>query len=424
MKTMIAAPTLSPPATAVSAPLVVRHFPWRKIVIAAAALAVAGAVSAYVVHRRARTPSTNTLYETARVDEGKIVARVTATGTVSALVTVQVGAQVSGRIAKLHVDFNSPVKKGDVIAEIDPQLFTAAVAQAHANVNAAEGNLAKARAQLRDNELKYQRQVRLLARGFIPQQDLDTALAARDVSHGDIAAAQGALEQARAALDQTKINLAYTRIVSPTDGVVISRNVDVGQTVAAAFAAPTLFVIAEDLRKMQVDTSVAEADVGRLRAGMAATFTVDAYSGEVFYGTVRQVRNAPQTTQNVVTYDAVIDVNNLDMRLKPGMTANAVFVFAEKDGVVRVPNAALRFRAPPEWTPTQAKSVAAKKPALPTGDRTVWALRAGKPVPIVIHTGITDGALTELTGGALASGEVLITDAPAAGNAMSGMRVF
>ncbi|HEY3358576.1 MAG TPA: efflux RND transporter periplasmic adaptor subunit, partial [Polyangia bacterium] len=286
-------------------------------------------------------------YQTTTVERGRVVAKVTATGTLSAIVTVQVGAQVSGRIDKLLVDFNSPVKKGQVIAKIDPKLFQAAVAQARANLVAADGNLAKAVAQAQDAKRQFERTRELFARKLIAQADLDTAQANAEATAAGVAAARGAVEQSRASLNQAQINLAYTTIYSPTDGTVISRSVDVGQTVAAALQAPTLFTIAEDLKKMQVDTSVAEADVGKLKAGMAATFTVDAYPGDPFHGRVRQIRNAPQTVQNVVTYDAVIDVANTELKLKPGMTANVSFVHADREDVIRVPNAALRFRPPP-----------------------------------------------------------------------------
>ncbi len=286
-------------------------------------------------------------FDTAAVDRGRIVARVTATGTLSALVTVQVGTQVSGTVQKLFVDWNSPVKKGQLIAQIDPQLIEASLQQAQANYQAAEGNLIKAEAQERDAGRQFERAKSLLDRKLIAQADFDTSQANQEVMKGQSAAARGSLAQAKAALHQAKVNLGMTRIVSPTDGTVISRSVDVGQTVAASLAAPTLFVIAKDLREMQVDTSVAEADVGKLSTGMPATFTVDAFTGEHFRGTVRQIRNAPTTLQNVVTYDAVIDVANPDLKLRPGMTANITFIAAEKDNVLRVPNAAMRFRPTP-----------------------------------------------------------------------------
>jgi HlyD family secretion protein len=235
-------------------------------------------------------------------------------------------------------------------------------------------------------------------------------------------------------LFRSEVNLAYTNIISPTDGTVISRNVDVGQTVAASLQAPTLFLIAEDLRKMQVDTSVAEADIGKLQPGMSATFTVDAYQNDKFIGVVRQVRNSPQTVQNVVTYDAVIDVGNPDFKLKPGMTANCTFVWAEKDDALRIPNAAMRFRPPadllaslnpnPNRTPGQrvrpagadasqpggaAKSGSAGAGSDPTR-KTVWVLRDGKPKPVRIRSGVSDGSLTEVVEGELAEGDLVITD--------------
>ena len=362
--------------------------------------------------------------ESAKVDRGRIVAKVTATGTLSAIVTVQVGSQVSGRIAELNADFNSQVKKGQLIAKIDPALFQAAVEQARANYVAAQGNLAKSKAQAVDAERQYQRNKALAERKLIAQADLDTSQSNSDAARAQVDASAGAVEQARAALHQTEVNLAYTDIRSPTNGVVISRNVDVGQTVAASLQAPTLFVIAEDLAKMQVDTSVAEADVGRLRAGMTATFTVDAYPSEAFQGTVRQIRNAPQTVQNVVTYDAVIDVANTDLKLKPGMTANVTFVYAQKDDVPRLPNAALRFRPPSDlaaFSNSTGRSggranadggTPAPKPAVDTPDRrTVWVMRDGKPVQTRIKIGISDGAFTEVVEGGIAPGDAVVTDA-------------
>jgi HlyD family secretion protein len=376
--------------------------------------------------------------ESAKADRGRIVAKVTATGTLSAIVTVQVGSQVSGRIAALYADFNSPVKKGQLIAKIDPALFQAAVEQARANLVAAQGNLAKSKAQAVDAERQYARSKALAERKLIALADLDTAQSNSEAASAQVDASAGAVGQARAALHQAEVNLAYTDILSPTNGVVISRSVDVGQTVAASLQAPTVFVIAEDLAKMQVDTSVAEADVGRLRAGMTATFTVDAYPSEAFQGTVRQIRNAPQTVQNVVTYDAVIDVANPELKLKPGMTANVTFVYAQKDDVVRVPNAALRFRPPPDLA---AFSNAMGRPggrgnpdggapaprAVETPDqRTIWVMREDKPARERIKIGISDGAFTELVEGGLEPGDLVVTDAsgPPSGMAATLRRPF
>ncbi len=352
-------------------------------------------------------------FETAAVDRGRVVARVTATGTLSALVTVQVGSQVSGRIQELYVDFNSPVRAGQLLARIDPQLFQAAVEQARANLAAAEGNLARARAQSVDAARQHDRARALLENEqLIAQADVDTADANAQAAAAQVQAMQGAVAQAQAALHQAQVNLEYTRIISPIDGLVISRNVDIGQTVAASLQAPTLFSLAQDLRKMQVDTDVSEADVGRLRSGMAASFTVDAFPGDRFQGLVRQIRNAAQTVQNVVTYNAVLDAPNEDLRLRPGMTATVTFVSAEKNDVLRVPNAALRFRPPAD--------LATAQPAKSSPDqRTVWRLRGERPAPVLIRVGLSDGSVTELVEGDLKQGDALVTEAVGSGGGPS-----
>jgi HlyD family secretion protein len=436
----------------------------RAVLAIAVVLAAAAALWGW---RATRRPAALT-YETQPADRGPVVAKVTATGTLSALVTVQVGSQVSGRVAEIHVDFNSPVKKGQLIARIDPQLFDAAVQQARANLVAANGNLAKARAQAVDADRQAQRSAALAEQKLVAQADADTAQANADAARAQVAASEGAVAQAKAALNQAEVNLAYTRIVSPTDGVVISRNVDVGQTVAASLQAPTIFVIAEDLSRMQVDTNVAESDVGKLQAGMDATFTVDAYPGERFRGTVRQIRNAAQTVQNVVTYDAVIDVRNTELKLRPGMTANVSFVWAQRQDALRVPNAALRFRPTRELLAAMSKATGAGRgrapegaPAAPAGDasppsaqpasetapapggrggtgargangggearagreapgsRTLYVLRGGQPVAIPVRAGVSDGAMTELVEGDVHEGDACIVDA-SGGAARSG----
>jgi HlyD family secretion protein len=424
-------------------------------IIGALTLAAAGG-GAYAWTRNAKPAAPK--YETVKVDQGRIVARVTATGTLSALVTVQVGSQVSGRISELFADFNSTVKKGQVIAKMDPSLFKAAVEQARANYAAAKGNLERSKAQAVEAERQFERAKALAERQLIATADRDTAESTAAAARAQVSASEGAVAQAAASLNQAEVNLAYSTIKSPIDGVVISRSVDVGQTVAASLQAPTLFTIAEDLSKMQVDTSVAEADVGKLRPDMPATFLVDAYPQERFRGKVRQIRNAPQTVQNVVTYDAVIDVDNPELKLKPGMTANVTFIYAEKPNVLRVPNAALRFRAPSELMkkaepaasnanaantdPAAAASgerqAAPERPRQGRGgegrggegrsgegrggggrfgpreepdQRTVWVLpMLGEPRPVRIRTGITDGTLTELAEGDLHAGDALITE--------------
>lgn len=344
-------------------------------------------------------------FESAAVVRGPIAARVTATGTLSPLVEVQVGSQVSGRIQELLVDFNSPVTAGQVIARIDPRLFETEVARARANLAAAEAAVARAAADLTDARLKSERATGLFARGMGARADADTALAAHEAARAALASARASREQARAALEQAETNLGYTTIVSPIDGVVISRDVDVGQTVAAALQTPTLFTIAEDLRKMEVHTHVAEADVGRLRPGMTVEFGVDAWPGERFHGLVKEVRYAPETVQNVVTYDAVVSVDNPDLKLRPGMTAEVVFLVEAREDALLVPAAALRFVPPPELL------AAAEPPAGEDGQgtRVLWVLDGGTPRPVRVRVGISDGRSTEVSGGALAAGDRVVT---------------
>jgi HlyD family secretion protein len=402
----------------------------RRIVVAAVA-ALALLVVGWRVLRRPAAPR----YETVAADRGPVVARVTASGTLSALVTVQVGSQVSGRIQAVLVDFNSRVRRGQVIARIDPQLFEAAVEQAKANLMAADGNLLRAKAQAIDAERQAKRTRALADQKLVAVAEAETAESTADAARAGVAAAEGSVAQARAALNQAQVNLGYTAIVSPTDGVVISRNVDVGQTVAASLQVATLFVIAEDLARMQVDTSVSEADVGKLHAGMPATFTVDAFPGERFEGKVRQVRNAATTVQNVVTYDAVIDVANPELKLRPGMTANVTFVWAERRDALRIPNAALRFKPPEGLVPAARPAggegpAAARGPAPQTRDdareaasrRTAWVLRGGKPEPVALRVGITDGSFTEVLEGSLAPGDPCIVDVDGKGGTSGGSR--
>lgn len=377
----------------------------------------ATAIGAVVLGLRVRGSSPKgASFITVPAERGAVVGRVTATGTLSALVTVQIGAQVSGRIAELGADFNSHVKKGQVLARLDPELMGAAVAQSRANEQAAQGNLARAIAQSKDAERKLQRAKALADQKLIAPADLDAAQAEADVARASIDAAQGTVAQAHAQRQQADVNLGYTTITSPIDGTVISRAVDVGQTVAASLSAPTLFTIAENLTKMQVDTNVAEADVGKLKEGLAAAFTVDAFAGRPFKGTIRQIRFAPQVVQNVVTYDAVIDVDNSELLLRPGMTANVTFTWARADDVLRVPNAALRFRLDSE-TARKGRSDGdggrRGRPdagGAPPGQRTLYVLRDQTPAAILVHTGVTDGTFTEIADGELKEGDAVITD--------------
>jgi len=373
--------------------------------------AISGAATLLYYRRAHAAP--NVAYETTPADQGTVVAKVTATGNLSALLTVQVGSQVSGRVQELFVDYNSPVKKGQTIAKLDPLLFQAAVEQTKALVLSAQSNIAKDKAQDVNMKIVFDRAQKLRDAQVIAQSDFDAAKANYDAADAQVAADQSNLESANAALHQSELNLSYTTIVSPIDGIVISRNVDVGQTVAASFQAPTLFVIANDLRHMQVDTNVGESDVGRLTAGMPATFTVDAYPGKPFAGNLRQIRNASQTVQNVVTYDAVIDVENPNLLLKPGMTANVSFVVEQKNEVVRLRNGALRFAPDPKLlaqigvaSPAAPETASPQQPV----QKTVWLLRDGKPVRVPVSTGVTDGTWTELLQGDVRPGDPLITD--------------
>ena len=302
----------------------------NRILAALAAIVVIAAGAWLFLSRRS---SGEPKYRKTKIDKGDVVATVTATGTLSAVTTVSVGSQVSGIIAKLFVDFNSVVKKGQLLAELDPTPFQQAVDQIKANLD-------KAKVQLRNDEIGLTRAKRLFAEQLSAQSDLDAAQTTRDADVATVA-------QVTAQLKQAETNLSYTRIVSPIDGVVVSRSYDVGQTVAASFQAPTLFMIAQDLTKMQVLTNIDEADVGRIREGQIAAFSVDAFPDQTFRGTVNQIRLSPQTVQNVVTYPVMLDVPNQDLKLKPGMTANVQVPVDVRHDALRVPNAALRFRPDP-----------------------------------------------------------------------------
>jgi HlyD family secretion protein len=309
----------------------------------ALAIAVVGAVAlTFFLCRRAPEPR----YTTATVDRGDVVETVGATGALQAVVTVQVGSQVSGTIQELKADFNSVVKKGQVIARLDPSSFEARVLQARANVVTAQANVEKAKAAIDDAKQKYERAKQLAGEQLLPAADLETAQATYQGAVAGLEGAKAAVTQAQANLTQSQVDLAHTVITAPIDGVVISRSVDVGQTVAASFQAPVLFTIANDLTQMQVNASVDESDVGKLAPDQEVTFHVDAYPDRTFTGRVQQVRLQPTTTQNVVTYNTIITVENKDLRLMPGMTASVSVIVERRSNVLRVPAAALRFRPP------------------------------------------------------------------------------
>lgn len=339
-------------------------------------------------------------FRTEKVVRGDITEAVTATGTVNAVTTVLVGTQVSGTVQKIHADFNSRVKNGQLIAEIDPSTFDAQVEQAKANVLNARGNYAKAEASLADAQRTLARNKELFAKGYIPRSDLDTAETNVETSAAQSASMKASIAQAVAALSMAETNLRYTKIVSPVDGTVISRNVDVGQTVAASFQTPTLFTIAQDLTKMQIDANVDESDIGRIKLGQDVDFMVDAYPEVTFKGKVSQVRSAPITVQNVVTYDVVVKVDNPELKLLPGMTANVTLIISVKKDVLKVPNAALRFR-PVE----KEKSAGGKK------GQTVYIAENDKPKRVSVTAGTSDGTVTEIVSVEIKEGQEVILEA-------------
>lgn len=335
-------------------------------------------------------------YVTETVDRGAVEVVVTATGAVNPVTTVQVGTYVSGPILELYADFNSHVAKGQKVAKIDPRPFQVKVAQAEASLANAEAKVAKSRADLALKQLGYERNRTLRARNLIAQNDLDTARSDFDQARAQLALDEAGVKQAAAQLEEARINLGYTDITSPVDGVVVSRSVDVGQTVAASFQTPTLFQIAQDLTKMQVNANVSESDIGGVHEGQPAWFSVDAHPGRRFEGTVVQVRNAPITLQNVVTYDVVIAVENPELLLKPGMTATVSITTARRDDVVRVPLRALRFR--PEDAPA------------PEGDAPVaWRLgERDRPEAVTLVTGLRNDRWAEVVSGDLAPGAAVV----------------
>jgi HlyD family secretion protein len=434
--------TISMPNPAKAAPGHDVRKPGRpKLIVGALLVLLPIAVAAYFYNHRVRSPE----YLTVRIDRGDIDSTVTTTGTLNAVITVQVGSQVSGNILALYADFNTKVKKGQLVAQIDPAPFNAVVQQATATLNAAKAAVATAQAALAKSQsdlasaqsntasqkanlvrtqsavelarVENERRKTMVASGSTSQEDADTAqanyeqaLAAVDAGKAAVDAAQAAaesagkavevarsqLDQARAvvsedeaSLAQAQLNLDHTRILAPVDGTVESRNMDVGQTVAASFQAPVIFLIAQDLTQMQVDTNVDEADVGPIRVDQQATFTVDAWPGRTFQGHVAQIREAPINVQNVVTYDVVIDVSNQDLKLFPGMTANATIFTGHAAHALRIPKAALRFRTRPG---------------------TLWVVDSnGQPKALKIRTGISDANHVELLAGDLKEGDAVIT---------------
>lgn len=390
-------------------------------------------------------------YRLAQLERGPLSAAVTASGTLNALVTVQVGSQVSGLIREIHADFNSAVKRGQVIARIDPETFESRVRQAEADLRAAEnaaevarGNLlarqadaSRANLALAESRRNLERKRGLVAQGFISSAELDSAETAAGtaaelariaeldigVARAQLASAQAGIGQRQAALDQARLELARTVIRSPVDGVVIGRAADVGQTVAASFQAPVLFTIARDLSRMEVNVAVDEADVGRVRAGQKMRFTVDAFPGEHFDGQVTQIRLAPQTTNNVVTYSVMATVDNPALKLLPGMTASARILTEERGDVLKLPNEALRFRpTQPDGSPVKLEVRGREDgPGIPGR---VWLLKDGQPEAVSVRLGVSDGRHTEMLRGELEAGQEIILGNEEAGAPKRAARPF
>ena len=392
-------------------------------------------------------------YRVARVERGPLTAVVVASGTLNAVTTVQVGSQISGQVKEIYADFNSAVKQDQIIARIDPATFELRVNQARADLDAAQGAVAVARSglaaqqaevgrvkvTLADAQRDYERKKSLLERDFISPADLDKARTVLDatreqlkaveaqihVGEAQVRSALAAVKQRESLLKQAQVDLERTIIRAPVDGTVILRNVDAGQTVAASLQAPVLFTIARDLRDMQVEAAIDEADVGRLRPGQATSFTVDAFPRRSFSGEIVQIRKSPVTVQNVVSYTVVISAKNADLSLLPGMTANVRIVVDRREIALKVPNAALRFSPAGAAEAQPARQAKPSKPLDLAGR--VWVLEAGRPKPLDVRLGLSDGTSTELLGAPLAEGAEVIVGLAGAEKRESGlprMRLF
>ena len=370
-----------------------------KIIIAAAL--IGGAASWYF-----KAEEQSGSYLTQKLEKGDITEKITASGTINPISTINIGTQVSGTISEIYVDYNSKVKKDQLLAQIDPALFEATVGQRRAALN-----VSKAEVQVAENEVDYAKKnlariKKLNASRYSADKELDLAENEYNNSVAQLALKKAQVEQAQAALDSAETELRYTKIISPVEGIVVSKEVEVGQTVAASFQTPTLFNVAEDLTKMQIEASVVEADIAKVHNGQTVEFSVDSFPDEVFYGKVTQVRNEAINTSNVVTYEVIIEVDNKDLKLKPGMTANVEIITAEKKDILLAPNKALRFYITDENGETKRYK-----------DKGIWVLEKGVPQRIVIKTGVSDDDYTEVSGEELEEGmKVIIDEAAGTGN--------
>lgn len=340
-------------------------------------------------------------YVTAQIAIGTVTRTVTATGTVNPELTIIVGSYVSGVIQEIYCDYNTKVKKGQICAKIDPRPYETLVAQAKANLLVGKAQLQKDQANLSYTKTNYERNAQLIVPHAVSQDVFDQAKNAYQQAQAQIAYDQSTIQQQQAALDLAQVNLDFTNIVSPVDGTVVSRSVTMGQTVAASFQTPTLFLIASDLKMMQVDTNVSESDIGELKEGNPASFTVDAFPKRTFDGMVSQVRQSPQTVQNVVTFDVVVSVDNSSFSLQPGMTAATRIVIANRHDVIRVPSQALRYR--PSGMPAGATPLGAAD-----SEARVWLLRNGRPVALTVETGLDDDFFVEIVAGNVKPGDQVI----------------
>lgn len=367
----------------------------KKIILPAVALLIVIAAVFFFFTKNNAAPQ----YVTEPVGRGNIRATVSATGTVSAVTTVLVGTQVSGTIKQLFADYNSAVRQGQLLAQIDPASFEAQEEQAVASLSLARANLEKSEVAVRDTRNAWERNKVLYGKNFVSKSDLEASETSYLSALAQVKASRAQVDQAQAALKLARTNLRNTRILSPVNGTVISRSIDVGQTVAASFQTPTLFTIAQDLKKMQIVTSVDEADIGRIRTDQPVSFTVDAYADQAFQGNVSEIRNAPTTVSNVVTYEVIVKVDNPELKLKPGMTANVSIVISDKKDILRIPNAALRVKI---QTPESAA-------AAPRGTG-VWLLENTQPRRVLLSTGISDNRFTEVLSGNLTEGSAVIVE--------------
>lgn len=367
----------------------------KKIMNFMLAAAVIGGVAFWFARKSAK----DTFYTTKPIEKGSLIEKITATGQINPISTVNIGSQVSGTISEIYVDYNSEVKKDQVLAQIDPSLFQATVDKCRANLE-----VAKAQAQISENDITYykkelERKKQLRASQYSSVKDLDTAEREYNNAIAQLALQKATILQAQAQLESAETELRYTKIVSPIDGIVVSKEVEVGQTVAASFQTPTLFYVAEDLAKMQIEASVVEADIAKVQEGQKVEFSVDSFPDEVFEGVVTQVRNEAITTSNVVTYTVIIEVNNAELKLKPGMTANVEIITADKKDILLVPNKALRYYVTDENGETKRYK-----------DKGVWILQNGQPERIVVSTGISDDENTEILSGDLSVGTNVILE--------------